>query len=96
MAGLIEEGEEVIKEDEGESAIILALQKVEHYEIAAYGALISWAKLLEEEEAANVLEDTLAEENGADEKLNEIAENIVNMEESGGEESDDAEQKKAA
>lgn len=91
MAGLITEGEEVMSEEEGEAATILALQKVEHYEIAAYGALVSWAKLLKEEEASDILDQTLNEEKEADEKLNEIAENIINMEESGGEE-----QRKAA
>jgi ferritin-like metal-binding protein YciE len=91
MAGLIAEGEEAISGNESESAIILALQKVEHYEIASYGALVSWAELLEEEEASDILEETLAEEKEADEKLNGIAEDIINMEESGGEE-----QRKAA
>jgi ferritin-like metal-binding protein YciE len=91
MAGLIAEGEEAISGNEGVAAIILALQKVEHYEIASYGALVSWAELLEEEEASDILEETLAEEKEADEKLNEIAEDFINMEESGGEE-----QRKAA
>jgi ferritin-like metal-binding protein YciE len=81
MAGLITEGEEVIQEDEGEAATILALQKVEHYEIAAYGALVAWAGLLEEEKAAATLEETLTEEKDADEKLNDIAQEIVNSEE---------------
>lgn len=92
MAGLLEEGDEVIKEEQGESALILALQKVEHYEIAAYGALAAWARLLEKEEAVTLLEDTLGEENDADEKLNDIAEETVNSEEAGGE----SEQRKAA
>jgi ferritin-like metal-binding protein YciE len=81
MAGLITEGEEVIQEDEGEAATILALQKVEHYEIAAYGALVAWARLLEEEKAATTLEETLSEEKDADENLNDIAQDIVNLEE---------------
>ncbi|MGH7942233.1 MAG: ferritin-like domain-containing protein [Limisphaerales bacterium] len=79
MAGLIAEGDEVIKEDEGEAALILALQKVEHYEIAAYGALASWAKLLEEEEAAGILGGILTEEKETDEKLTDIARDIVNL-----------------
>lgn len=86
MAGLIAEGEEIMKEDEGDAALILALQKVEHYEIAAYGALVAWAKHLEEEKTAQLLQETLAEEKSADKKLNEIAEEIVNLEESGEEE----------
>lgn len=81
MAGLIAEGEEVMEEDEGEAAIILALQKVEHYEIAAYGALVSWSKLLKEQKAATILQETLGEEKEADEKLNDIAENVINLEE---------------
>lgn len=91
MAGLIAEGEEVIKEGQGEAALILALQKVEHYEIAAYGALVSWANLLKEEKASNVLEETLGEEKDADEKLNDIAQNAINLNESG-----EGEQRKAA
>lgn len=89
MAGLIAEGEEVM--EQGEAAMILALQKVEHYEMAAYGALVSWAKLLEEEEASDILEETLSEEREADDILNNVAENIINQGESGGEE-----QRKAA
>lgn len=81
MEGLIAEGEEVMDEDQGEAAAILALQKVEHYEIAAYGALISWAKLLKEEKASAILQETLNEEKEADEKLNDIAGDIVNLEE---------------
>ena len=93
MAGLITEGDEVISEEEGEAALILALQKVEHYEIAAYGALISWANVLKEEEAATILEETLTEEKDADEKLNDIAQEIINLEE---DQDDQSEQRKAA
>jgi ferritin-like metal-binding protein YciE len=81
MAGLISEGREVLDEEEGEAALILALQKVEHYEIAAYGALVSWANILEESEAANILKETLSEEKHADETLNGIAEEINSEEE---------------
>src|SRR5271156_5349578 len=56
MAGLITEGQEVMEEDEGEAALILALQKVEHYEIAAYGALVAWANILKEERVATILQ----------------------------------------
>jgi ferritin-like metal-binding protein YciE len=91
MAGLIAEVEEVMNEGKSEAAMMLALQKVEHYEIAAYGALVSWAKLLHEEEASDILEETLAEEIETDEKLNDLPENILNMGESG-----DEEQRKAA
>jgi ferritin-like metal-binding protein YciE len=91
MAGLITEGKEVMDEEEGEAALILALQKVEHYEIAAYGALAAWAKILEADEAVTILQETLAEEKNADEKLNDIATDIVNLDEE-----DDSEQRKAA
>jgi ferritin-like metal-binding protein YciE len=93
MAGLITEGDEVISEEEGEAALILALQKVEHYEIAAYGALIEWANVLKEEEASTILEETLDEEKGADEKLNDIAQGIINVEE---DQDDQSDQRKAA
>src|SRR5437868_8539155 len=61
MQGLIEEGEEIIKEEEGDAALICAAQKVENYEIASYGSLEAWAKLLEEGEAVRLLEETLSE-----------------------------------
>jgi len=82
MQGLVAEGEELIKEDEGDAALICAAQKVEHYEIASYGSLCAWARILEEEQAAELLEETLDEEKAADEKLTGIAETAVNQEES--------------
>src|SRR5437868_4555434 len=85
MQGLIEEGEEIIKQEEGDAALICAAQKVEHYEMASYGSLESWAKLLEEEQAVELLQETLSEEKSADEKLTGIAENTVNVEEREGE-----------
>ncbi len=91
MEGLIAEGEEVMDEEEGEAAMILALQKVEHYEMAAYGALAAWANILNEEEAASLLEQTLAEEKQADEKLNDIAQETINSEED-----EDSDERKAA
>lgn len=81
MQGLIEEGEELIEEGEGDAALICAAQKVEHYEIASYGSLAAWAKLLDETEASDILEETLEEEKKADEKLTEIAETVANVEE---------------
>jgi ferritin-like metal-binding protein YciE len=76
MKGLIEEGEDLIKNDEGDAALISAAQKVEHYEIAAYGSLKSWAELLDEKDAAGLLEETLDEEKDTDEKLTEVAETV--------------------
>ena len=66
MQGLLAEGQELIEEELGDAALISAAQKVEHYEIAAYGSMASWAKLLEEDEVAELLEETLSEEKSAD------------------------------
>ena len=78
MAGLIEEGQDLIKEKVGDAALISAAQKVEHYEIAAYGSLKSWAESLQENEVVDLLEETLEEEKNTDDKLTEIAESVVN------------------
>jgi ferritin-like metal-binding protein YciE len=83
MAGLLEEGQELIQEKAGDAALICAAQKVEHYEIAAYGSLKSWAESLNQNDAADLLDETLEEEKTTDEKLTEIAEGVVNQEESG-------------
>lgn len=84
MQGLIEEGSEMLKEDGEESVldagIIAAAQKIEHYEIATYGTLRTWADLMGEDDAAELLQQTLDEEGDADRRLNEIAEDIVNPE----------------
>lgn len=82
IAGLLEEGQERIREKAGDAALISAAQKVEHYEIAAYGSLKSWAELLKENDAADLLDETLEEEKNTDEKLTEMAESVVNQEES--------------
>src|SRR5436190_12871915 len=94
MEGLIKETEQLIKEHHGDAALICAAQKVEHYEIASYGSLQSWARLLGEEEAADLLEETLAEEKATDEKLTEMAEDVVNEEENEGEDSEEQESRK--
>lgn len=77
MEGLIEEGSEVLEMDGApgalDAAMIGAAQRVEHYEIAAYGAAISHAKAQGHTEAARLLEETLKEEQNADEILTEIA-----------------------
>ena len=62
------------------AGIIAAAQKVEHYEIASYGTVRTWATLLGEEDAADLLQQTLDEEGEADKTLNELAEDIVNPE----------------
>ena len=86
MQGLIEEAKELIDEDEGDAALICAAQKAEHYEIAAYGSMTAWAKLLDEDDAAEILGETLDEEKETDQKLTELAETCINAEESEGEE----------
>ena len=91
MEGLIKEGKEVIDEDEGDAALICAAQKVEHYEIAGYGSLVTWATLLGEKEATSLLKKTLDEEKAADETLTSVAEETVNPDEN--EEDEEAEKK---
>ena len=80
MQGLVSEGSEMIKEDfEGEvkdAGLISAAQRVEHYEIAAYGTVRTYASILGEEEAVSLLEKTLEEEKETDEKLTELAKGI--------------------
>lgn len=85
MEGITKEGETVIKETESgsmtrDAAIIMAAQKVEHYEIAAYGGLVTLAKTMGRTEVADLLAQTLAEEKEADQLLTEIAENNINEE----------------
>jgi ferritin-like metal-binding protein YciE len=84
MKGLIEEGSEMLEQD-GEASVIDAgligaAQRVEHYEIAAYGTVRTFANLLGEEEAADLLQQTLDEEGETDKQLSELAEEIVNQE----------------
>jgi ferritin-like metal-binding protein YciE len=77
---LIKEGEEIMDEDFSEevmdAALISAAQRVEHYEIAAYGCVSTWARLLGESEAGALLEKTLEEEKETDQKLTQLAEEI--------------------
>ncbi|HEX2922281.1 MAG TPA: DUF892 family protein [Bacteroidales bacterium] len=84
MEGILEEAEDIIDElDEGpvrDAGIIAAAQKVEHYEIATYGTLRSFANILGEFEAASLLEETLEEEKETDLKLTDLAESIINIE----------------
>jgi ferritin-like metal-binding protein YciE len=82
MEGLVEEGKDVM-EKEGEppvidAALIAGAQRVEHYEIAAYGCLRTYARLLGNDNAAQLLAQTLAEEEAADKKLTAIGEKSVN------------------
>jgi ferritin-like metal-binding protein YciE len=82
MMGLLEEGKEKLEED-GEAAVldaalIASAQKVEHYEIAAYGCLRTYAQLLGYDQVAKLLEQTLAEEEAADKKLTQLGEGGIN------------------
>lgn len=82
MKGLIEEGSEMLEQEGEESVIdaglIAAAQRVEHYEIAGYGTVRTFANLLGEDEAAELLQQTLDEEGETDKQLSELAEGIVN------------------
>ena len=85
MEGLIKEGESIVEETEDGSmtrdvGIIMAAQKVEHYEIATYGGLVQLAMTMGKEDVAEILNQTLAEEKETDELLTEIAENNINWE----------------
>ncbi|MBM4071301.1 MAG: ferritin-like domain-containing protein [Planctomycetes bacterium] len=84
VEGLIEEGKELMKQDAEaavlDAGLIAGAQKVEHYEIASYGCVRAWAKLLSENEAAKLLEETLKEEGETNEKLTILAEGRANVE----------------
>lgn len=83
MEGILSEGRDMMSDNKGsaalDAALIAAAQKVEHYEIASYGTLATWAKLMEHDDVANLLNETLEEEKAADEKLTEIAESLANL-----------------
>lgn len=81
MKGLIAEGKEALSdmpESVRDAAILMALQKIEHYEISSYGALSEYAKLMGHQKAFELLEQTLEEEKEADRHLTKIAEESVN------------------
>ena len=84
MEGLVAEGNELLQEDAEpdvlDAGLIAAAQKVEHYEIASYGTVRTWAERLGYNNAAKLLQQTLDEEGAANKKLTEIAETFVNME----------------
>jgi ferritin-like metal-binding protein YciE len=90
MEGLVKEGSETISEDASDAArdalLIAAAQRVEHYEIAGYGSVKTYAGLLGEDEAVELLGETLQEEKDTDEKLTEAAEAINAEAQSEGEE----------
>ena len=84
MAGLIQEGQQAMEDtDDGtatrDAALIIAAQKVEHYEIASYGSLVQLAKTIGLDEAVNILQTTLEEEKETDVLLTELAVSSVNI-----------------
>lgn len=83
MHGILEEGEETLKlkgtPETLDAAIITSAQKVEHYEIAGYGSLLTWAKNLGRNDIQTLLKQTLEEEKATDEKLTELAESGINQ-----------------
>jgi ferritin-like metal-binding protein YciE len=87
IAGIIEEGKSVMEEDFDEAAmdacLIASGQRAEHYEMAAYGTLVAWAKAMGHEDAADLLQQILDEEKAADEKLSALAEGGINQEAAG-------------
>jgi ferritin-like metal-binding protein YciE len=85
IRGIIDEGSEMMQEDYEEdalkdAAIIGSAQRAEHYEIAAYGTILAYAKQLGQDQLINLLKPSLEEEKAADEKLTQIAESVVNTE----------------
>jgi ferritin-like metal-binding protein YciE len=101
MMGLIEEGSDHMQEDYEEdalcdAAIIGAAQKVEHYEIAAYGTAATYARILGNDHVTGLLEATLEEEKAADKKLTAIAEQAVNPEAASAEMGDEPEEEGSA
>ncbi len=83
IVGIIEEGQEIMKEYKGtpalDAGLLAAAQTVEHYEISRYGTLKTWAGELGMDKAVNLLDATLAEEKKTDEALTELAETLVNQ-----------------
>jgi ferritin-like metal-binding protein YciE len=84
MEGVLEEGKELLEEDAEpevlDAGIIAAAQHVEHYEMAGYGTVVAYARLLGDSTAEKLLQRTLAEEKEADEKLTALAESTINVE----------------
>src|SRR4249920_4272945 len=83
IAGIIEEGKSIMEEDFDETTmdacLIAAGQRAEHYEMAAYGTLVAWARAMGHSEAADLLQETLDEEKAADAKLTSLAEGGINQ-----------------
>jgi ferritin-like metal-binding protein YciE len=82
MAGILKEGKAVMEEDFDDTTmdacLIASAQRVEHYEMAAYGTLVAWARSMAHSEVADLLEETLNEEKSADSKLSLLARDGIN------------------
>ena len=82
IQGILEEGQEVLREFQGgealDAGLIAAAQAVEHYEITRYGTLLAWARQLGLSEAEDLIQETLVEEENTDEVLSELAEDAIN------------------
>lgn len=80
MKGILSEGEDILRHDENpavrDAGIVAACQKVEHYEMAAYGSVRTWAEQMGHTQAAQILQQTLEEEKHADKKLTEIGQKL--------------------
>ena len=98
IAGIIEEGSDVLQEDMEDSVLDACLiasgQRAEHYEMAAYGTAIAWAEALELGDVAQLLRETLEEEKAADKKLTALAESGINEAATAGESEDEMDEEK--
>jgi ferritin-like metal-binding protein YciE len=96
MKGLVEEGKQMMEEDADEdvmdAGLICAAQKVEHYEIATYGCLRTYAEMLGYDDQADLLQETLDEEKDTDDNLTELAVSVINVDAEAGEEEEDEEE----
>ena len=100
IAGIIEEGKSVMEEDFDDATmdacLIASGQRAEHYEMAAYGTLVAWARAMGHTAAADLLQETLDEEKAADEKLSALAEGGINQGAANAGSSEDDEEEPAA
>jgi ferritin-like metal-binding protein YciE len=100
MEGIIEEGAEFLEADGDDSALdagfIAAAQKVEHYEMATYGCARTYAEMLGDTRAAELLQETLDEEMAADQKLTDVAERVINPDAVSGESTQGGQQQRGS
>jgi ferritin-like metal-binding protein YciE len=99
MKGLLEEGKQMMEEDADndvmDAGLICAAQKVEHYEIATYGCLRTYAEMLGFDDQADLLQETLDEEKDTDDNLTELAVTCINLEAEDGDDEDEEEEEGA-